>query len=63
MGPPWRYREAMTIRFGLRLDQELYEKIRTAAKSQDRSINWWITRVLREATTPTCQINPNPDKH
>lgn len=43
-------------RFGLRLDDDLYDKARTAAKEQDRSLNWWIANLIRQATnTPTAK--------
>lgn len=40
-------------RFGLRLSDELYEKARAAAQASDRSMNWWIANLIRQAPTPT----------
>lgn len=42
-------------RFGLRLDDDLYDKARAAAKEQERSLNWWLTDLVRKALTPPPQ--------
>jgi predicted HicB family RNase H-like nuclease len=41
--------------FKLRIDDDLYQKAKSAAKTQERSLNWWITNLIRQAVH---QSNP-----
>lgn len=47
-------------RFGLRLDAELYEKARAGAQAEQRSMNWWIANLIRQAPIPSPQPKEQP---
>lgn len=41
----------MLIRYGLRIDQQIYDKAKQLARTNGQSLNFWITRAITDAIT------------
>jgi predicted HicB family RNase H-like nuclease len=37
------------LQFKLRIDESLYQRAKELAASQERSLNWWINNLIRQA--------------